>query len=272
MRMLEFEILARGLYKPDDLAITYDSLLCMPTSPAIQQWMDALWQEKLSFAHTQSVPLYDSQLFRLVSAQVRPNGILHLVLGNTSYKEYTTTRQLEFTRGRNRQDLSNALAVCSVVETTDGYILYEKRQKVAVHVGRYHVIAGFFERDRDIDINGLPDPFGAMCREIREETGIQLTDIKEQYCLGAVYDVQTPHGELCFFTKLNISLAEVYTRTSEDDEIQQLLSLYITEKSLREFVLKNHGNISATGEPNLLMYGGIRFGERWFEEMMKKLM
>ncbi len=81
----------------------------------------------------------------------------------------------------------------------------------------------------------------------------------------------THHGELCFFTKLNISLAEVHTRTPEDDEIQQLLSLYVTEESLREFVVSNHGNISATGEPNLLMYGGLKFGEGWFEEVMEYL-
>jgi len=40
---------------------------------------------------------------------------------------------------------------------------------------------------------------------------------------------------------------------------------------LREFLVKNHGNISATGEPNLLMYGGVRFGGEWFEKMMRYL-
>lgn len=243
----------------------------MPDLPAIQEWIDALWEKKLALAHQHGIPLYDSQLFRLVSAEAQSDGRLRLVLGNTGYKEYTTTREPEFFTGRDRQELSNALAVCSVVETSDGYILYEKRQNVSVHVGRYHVIAGFFERDRDIDANGQPNPFGAMLREIREETGIQPSDITEQYCLGSVYDIGTPHGELCFLTKLHIPLSEVHTRTPEDQEIQQLLSLYVTPESLREFIISNHGNISATGEPNLLMYGGLRFGEEWFEEVMEWL-
>ena len=266
--VIEFEILARGLYRPNLLDITYDPSLRMPNSPAIQEWMDALWEKKLALAHQQGIPLYDSQLFRLVSAEAQSDGRLKLVLGNTSYKEYTTTQEPEFFTGRDRQELSNALAVCSVVETSNGYILYEKRQNVSVHVGRYHVVAGFFERDRDIDANGQPNPFGAMLREIREETGIQLSDVTEQYCLGSVYDVGTPHAELCFLTKLHIPLSEVHTRTPEDHEIQQLLSLYVTPESLREFIISNHGNISATGEPNLLMYGGLRFGEEWFEEEM----
>jgi len=268
--MLEFEILARGLYRPDQLDITYDPSLRMPTSPAIQAWMDTLWQQKLDTAQQKAVPLFDSQLFRLVSIGTRADGTLHLVLGNTSYKEYVTTREPEFTRGRARQELGNALSVCSVVETNDGYILLDKRQGVDVYEGRYHVIGGFFERDLDMATT-LPDPFAAICREIREETGIQFKDISEQYCLGVVYDLTTPHAEMCFLTRLNIPLEEVYQRVPEEKEIQQLLSLYITKGSLLHFVLANHGNTSATGEPNLLMYGAVRFGEEWFGEAMRRL-
>ncbi len=268
--MLEFEILARGLYQPDQLDITYDPSLRMHTSPAIQEWMDTLWQQKLATAQKKAVPLFDSQLFRLVSVGTGVDGTLHLVLGNTSYKEYVTTREPEFARGRDRQELGNALSVCSVIETNDGYILLDKRQGVDVYEGRYHVIGGFFERDLDMATT-QPDPFAAICREIREETGIQFKDISEQYCLGVVYDLTTPHAEMCFLTRLNISLEEVYRRVPEEKEIQQLLSLYITKGSLLHFVLANHGNISATGEPNLLMYGAVRFGEEWLEEAMRRL-
>ena len=268
--MLEFEILASGLYRPDQLDITYDPSLRMRTSPAIQEWMDTLWQQKLDTAQKRAVPLFDSQLFRLVSTEAREDSTLYLVLGNTSYKEYVTTREPEFARGRARQELGNALSVCSVIETNDGSILLDKRQGVDVYEGRYHVIGGFFERDLDMATT-QPNPFAAICREIREETGIQFKDISEQYSLGVVYDLTIPHAEMCFLTRLNISLEEVYRRVPEEKEIQQLLSLYITKGSLLHFILANHGNISATGEPNLLMYGALRFGEEWFEEAMRRL-
>ena len=286
--MLEFEILARGLFQQHELDITYDPLLRMPTeglvretgvnragaspvSLTVQEWIDTLWQQQLAIAHEHSFPLFDAPLFRLVSVEVSPGGKLHLVLGDTTYKEYTVTRVPTFAQGRERQQLSNPLAVCSVVETSDGFILYERRQNVAVHAGRYHVIAGFFEREQDRDAQGQPDPFGAMCRELREETGIQVADIKEQYCLGTVYDVINPHGELCFLTRLHISLAQVLKRTPEDDEVKKLQALAVTNESLRDFLIANHGNISATGEPNLLMYGGWKFGEEWLGEVMGKL-
>lgn len=269
--MLEFDILARGLYRPDQLHITYDPRLGMPITPAIQAWMDRLWEQKLVTAREQGIPLYDAPLYRFVSAASQADDTLHLVLGDTGYKEYVTTRVPEFFQGRNRQELGNALSVCSVVETSDGYILLDRRQGVDVYAGRYHVIGGFFERDLDSTPGGQPDPFAAIQREIREETGITREDMREQYCVGLVYDVATPHAELCFLTRLDITLDEVHTREPEENEIKQLESLRARAESLRAFLLAHHGNISATGEPNLLLYGALRFGQGWMEEVMERI-
>jgi len=268
---LEFEILAHGFYRPDQLDITYNPSLRMPSSPPIQAWMDTLWEQKLASAREQHIPLFDAPLFRFVEVQAQADGTLHLVLGDTGYKEYVTTRVPEFSKGRKREELGNALSVCSVVETSDGHILLDKRQGVDVYVGRYHVIGGFFERDRDSTVTKQPDPFGAIRREIREETGILQSDIREQICLGVVYDTATPHAEMCFLTCLTIPLAEIHMRIPEEDEIKHLVTLFVTKESLRDFLLQNHGNISATGGPNLLLYGGVRFREKWFEETMRDL-
>jgi 8-oxo-dGTP pyrophosphatase MutT (NUDIX family) len=267
--MIEFELLARGCYRPDQVLIKYDPTLRMPITRELQAWMDILWQQQVERASERGTRLFDAPLFRYVDATSHPDGTLSIVVGDTSYKEYATTRTPEFAQRHARQELGNALAVCSVVETSDGYILLDKRQGVDVYVGRYHVIGGFFERN--LDMATAPDPFGAIRREIREETGIQTTDIKEQFCLGVVYDLTTPHAEMCFLTRLNIPWKKVLTREPEENEIQQLNSLRVTEKSLREFITRNHGHISATGEPNLLLYGEWKFGMEWFENTMGKL-
>jgi len=271
--MLEFEMLARGFYRPDQLAITYNPSLRMPVTTEMQQWMERTWQEQLALSREQQFAHYDAELFRLISVQARSDGKLALVLGDTTYKEFSTSRFPQFvqTFGYARQQLGNALAVCSVVETSDGYILYERRRKTALHSGRFHVIAGFFERSRDHDAAGQPDPFGALRRELREETGIQASDIRGEYCLGAAYDLTSPHGELCFWTPLAISLAEVRARVPEDDEVQRLLAMHATADTLRDFILTNHGHISATGEPAFLMYGAERFGEVWLSAIMDAL-
>src|SRR5438552_8045832 len=105
--MLEFEIVARGLYSPAQLAIDYDPAQRMSVTTEIQAWMDELWQQKLRQAHTQGLRLFDVPLFRFIQATSRIDGYLHLVIGNTSYKEYVTTRSADFAHKHARQDLGN---------------------------------------------------------------------------------------------------------------------------------------------------------------------
>jgi 8-oxo-dGTP pyrophosphatase MutT (NUDIX family) len=271
--MLEFEIIARGLYRPEQVIVDYRPEMRMVSTPETRQWMEQQWQSSLALAKEQDRLLFDASLFRFVQATPAADGTLRLVVGNTGYKEYVTTRIATFAAGRTRQELSDPLAICSVIETSDGYILLDKRQGVDVYVGRYHVIGGFFERERDMaQEDARPDPFAAICREILEETGVLNTDISEQYCLGVVYDQQTPHAELCFLTRLHISLNEIKQhRTPLDHEIRQLRELKVSEQSLSEFIVNNHGNISATGEPNLLFYGAWKFGESWFARTMSMI-
>jgi 8-oxo-dGTP pyrophosphatase MutT (NUDIX family) len=268
--MLDFCVLARGLYRPGQLSTTYDSARHLILSEEQHIWMEQFWQEKLRQAQQQQYLLFDAPLYRL-NAVTQHEQQLHLDLGNTSYKEYVTTRSPEFSHGKSSAELSNALSVCSVVETSDGVILLDKRQGVDVYVGRYHVIGGFFERGRDTTLTQQPDPFAAIKREIQEETGILEADIREQYCLGVVYDLETPHSELCFLTQLHIPLAEVQQRTPEDNEIKQLHPLQVTSENLRQFILTHHGNISATGEPNLLFYGAQKYGENWYQNLLQHL-
>lgn len=296
--MLEFDIITHGLYRPDQLTIQYDPTSRISVTLQTQAWMDISWQEQLQQARLHNKRLFDAPLFRHVNAQSSNDQSLHLILGDTSYKEYVTTRTPLFAQGRARHELANPLAVCSVLETSDGYILLDRRQGVDVYVGRYHVIGGFFERSLDtspslpLDASNpsnstysslatysfnssnpstRPDPFAAIRREIREETGIQSIDIREQYCLGVVYDLTTPHAEMCFLTLLHIPLEEVQRRQPEDDEIKSLIPLHVTSESLRTFILQHHGNISATGEPNLLFYGSWKFGTSWLTEIMPQL-
>ncbi len=265
--MLDFEFLARGCYTPEQLVIDYNPAHRVVFTDEMRTEMERVWNAKLVQAKTQGFPLYDGNLFRLLYVEERDDKTLRVKLGDTSYKEYVATRTPGFAAGLTRDELSNPLSVCAVIETLDGYILLEKRQKTDMHNGRLHVIGGFIERDKDIK-DGKADPFGAMNREMREETGIQESDIREQYCLGAVYDTLSPHPELCFVTRLNIPLTTLTKRKPEDNEVQELQMLRVTATTLKESITVNHGNISPTGEGALILYGTWKFGAGWFEDVM----
>ncbi len=269
--MLDFEFLARGCYTPEQLVIDYNPAHRASFTAKMRTEMERVWYDKLTQAKKQDFPLFDGQLFRLIYAEERDDKTLRVKLGDTSYKEYVATRTPEFSRQLTRDELSNPLSVCSVIETLDSYILLEKRQGTDVHDGRLHVIGGFMERGKDTK-DDKPDPFGAMNREMREETGIQERDIHEQYCLGMVYDTLVPHPELCFVTRLNIPLTALSKRKAEDNEVKELQMLRVTATTLKESLLANHGNISPTGEAALILYGTWKFGAGWFEDVMVSIL
>src|SRR5690348_5617055 len=114
--MIEFEMIAQGLFGPNQLVLSYDPSLRMTISPETQAWMDSFWLEKLAQAKAQGTRLFDAPLFRFVQASIQENS-LHIVVGDTSYKEFVTTRVPEFAAHRARHELGNALSVCSVIET-----------------------------------------------------------------------------------------------------------------------------------------------------------
>ncbi|HWS84957.1 MAG TPA: hypothetical protein VN207_11950 [Ktedonobacteraceae bacterium] len=93
--MVEFEIVVQGLFRPDQLVMAYDPSLRITISPETQAWMDTFWQQKLAQAKAQGTRLFDAPLFRFVKASVQ-DGTLHIAIGDTSYKEYVTTRISEF--------------------------------------------------------------------------------------------------------------------------------------------------------------------------------
>lgn len=268
--MREFEILAQGCFSYAQVEINYRPEWRMPSTPEQEDWMDDLWQTRLTEACAAGKRLFDAPLFRLVGAESTSDNKLVLRLGDTSYKEYVTTREASFARQHAREELGNAIGVCSVVETSDDHILLDKRQGVDAYEGRYHVIGGFFERGLDM-AGHLPDPFAAVRREIREETGIQAEDIQTLHCLGAAYDLLMPHGEILFLARLNIPLAEVLRREPEEDEIKELKTLHVSAESLKTFLLEHHGRISATGEPNLLLYGALRYGQDWLTPILRSI-
>ena len=269
--MTEFELLARHIYRPEQLLVDYSPNPARRMSLTQQQSesIESRWQQRLALAHAQGRRLYDGPLFRLVAVEPRSDGMLHLKLGDVGYKEYTATRDDEVERNRPQFERANPLSVCGAVETSDGYILLEQRPMTGVHAGRYHTPGGFIDREMDMH-NGHIDLFGAMRRELREETGIQEDDIREQYCLGVAYDLLLPHPELAFVLRLNIPLDEVLRRKPEDNEIEHLLTLRATPEDVRDFLVSNRGRISPTGEPTLLLYGGYTFGESWYDDAMRR--
>src|ERR1700682_5755651 len=102
--MIKFSIIARGLYQPEQLVIHYDPALRMPITAEMRIWMDELWEKRLTQDRGDGTRLFEAPLFRYIGAVSNADGTLSLTLGDTTYKEYVTTRIPEFAEGHSRQD------------------------------------------------------------------------------------------------------------------------------------------------------------------------
>lgn len=265
--MREFEIFADGSPAGLRISVVYRPGQPEPSNETEARRIDLIWQQSLAQAKREGMMLYDGKLFRLERFQVDGRG-LTLYLGDTTYKEYVATRRPEFHQSRPRQHLANPLAVCATIVTSDGRILVERRRGVDVYPGRYHVIGGWF--DRDLDGGESPHPSRAIQREVREEVGLRLARRRFE-CLGLVYDLATPHPELCFAASVDSRFDRICRRRGTDGEVQHLEFVEASGEALRAFILANHGNISATGEPCLILYGRRRFGPDWYEAIQAEL-
>jgi 8-oxo-dGTP pyrophosphatase MutT (NUDIX family) len=259
----EFEILAAGSFRSGDIVTRFTPDPASPRSPEDNASIERTWRERVAECQESGVSLYDGALFRLLKYDF-VEGRLVLEFGNTSYREYVGTRTPSYSATHGRSDLANPMAVCAVVRTSDGKILLDRRVGTDVYAGRYHVIGGFADRDNDLQTSAF-NPFDAIAREVREETGLD-TSPHSFICTGLAYDVLTPHPELCFLTHAADSHQAEEALKNGDKEIHALEFLEDSAESLGNFLRQNHGKISATGEASLLLYGLHSYGESWFAE------
>ena len=257
----EFEIQVAAALRPDQIVARYNPQPPASHSPEEIASIDRTWQERLLECQKTGVPLFDGSLFRLQSHHLH-DGILTLDFGNTTYKEYVGTREASYARTHDRSELANPLAVCAVVRTSDAKILIEKRSGTDVYVGRYHVIGGYADRNKDLRATSF-NPFDAIAREVNEETGLALTP-HSFICSGLAYDVLTPHPELCFVAQAPHSHQILEAHKKSDGEIRALEFLDDSPESLQNFLRQHHGKISATGEAALLLHGLHSYGQQWF--------
>jgi 8-oxo-dGTP pyrophosphatase MutT (NUDIX family) len=269
--VLEFKVFTYGPFSPKTVFVAYDNSE-FTFEDRQQALIETIWNETIATAQVKGANIFNGRLFRLRNWK-NIGGQLHLYLENTDYKCYVGTRSTTFHAMFKNAEMANPLAVCIAIVTVDNHVLIERRKAVDVYAGRYHVIGGFMDQDYDLAANLVPDPFAAVAREAHEELGIHL-EYESVQLLGLVYDLATPHPELCFSTDVPYSFRDVetcvkYART--DGEVKRIEGISSTAKKLRNFILENHGRISATGEPCLLLYGRHTFGEGWYREMMEAL-
>lgn len=258
--------MAEGAYSRNKIIVDYQPKTIFRLPKRYQPEANRLWQVKLAEAKRAGFSLYDGNVFSLLKINIDPsNNTLKLSLGQTGYKDYVVTRTRNFKNPDGSIIMADPLAICCAVITSDNKILIGRRQGVDGSLNKFHIIGGFIDRDLDI-YDSLACPIRAMQREVREETGIKL-NVDDIICLGAVYDNITPHPELCFYAKTNLTFSEFRNLKIEEREVESWESIDDNPEDLAAFMVGHRHELTVVGWADLTFYGKMKYGDRWSENI-----
>ena len=238
---------------------------------AIISFIEFQWQNMLTRSADNGTLMFNGKLINMADFRIDPVAGLEIGYDITDYKTYVGTRNSEFLLKFPDEEAITPIAICVAIITGDNRIIIEMRNGVDVDDGKFHVLGGYMDPDKDVTGTGSPDPVITACREVREETGISLEPGK-LFFLGVVKDKIIPHYEFQYLTRITAPFSTVIDgmrKAKTDGEVSELEFVDATPESLRNFIQSNQGKISATGESCLLVTGRNLFGIDWYEEMLK---
>jgi 8-oxo-dGTP pyrophosphatase MutT (NUDIX family) len=263
--MSKFSIIAQAHLSPLDLIVKYNPEISFSIDNRYLSLADTIWRERTEYATAKQIRFYNGYLYNLLdTAFDEKTGRLTLTIGRCRYYDYVVTRTRKICDNQDKPVFADPLAICCAVITIDSKILIGKRIGVDGSIDKYHVVGGFIEQNKD-NPGGLPCPFEAMRREIREEVGIDIDDI---VCTGLIYDQTAPHPELCFYAKSSLTFAEIVKCQPADIEVISWLSIDDNPETLAGYIKANFDNIAVPGLANLIFYGKYKYGDSWSRELI----
>ncbi len=252
-----FDVLVQGSFGPDALRVNWTSEM-RTTTPDLERLIAQAWRRKQRQVQARGGRLFPGPLCRLVGYRVQ-DGALWLSLGPTDYRDLVGTNlsHPELWRSLGFQCFSNALAVHASVTTADHLLLiYRRSTSLADHPGYYDVCGGHLDPVLD-QRDSVPDPYAAMLRELREETGIPPDRVRSAICRGLVRSRLAFKPDLVFDVATSLSSAEL-SSLPLDEEHAGLTFLPDQPDAIARFLRDHPTGLAPAGNACLQLHHGAR--------------
>jgi 8-oxo-dGTP pyrophosphatase MutT (NUDIX family) len=271
MSDLPFIVDAVGAFSQGQLRIVYCDEPA-PVIPELEAMVAAIWAEQLEIARQRKFRLYNGQMVRLLRHRLE-DGRLIMEGGPSDFAHFMGTNYLGYQRGDEFgwESYSNPIGVSGLLRTSDGWILYGRRNdRVACHPGYVQAFGGSLEaHERQPD--GSFDAFGCVLRELSEEAGVQPVDVAEIVCLGLIRDREIRQPELIFDVQIRQSREEMADRLREDDPEQEHAEIVVCRDAPEAIVpfIRAMGLMSPVAVGALFLHGQRSFGSGWHEQAIR---
>jgi hypothetical protein len=264
--MEEFEIVAHGIFSEDSIRVDYKPGVRTKWGFVAQAFIDDAWRTYVRMSRDTGITVYNGNIFRLDGFEWA-EGYFSLMLSDTDFRSAIGTGTSDFTTVFPGAPQANPFSLSVALVTADGRIVLEKRHRIDSRRRKYHVIAGFMEREFDAS-DGRPNPFDALKREVREELALSIED--PVYATGLVRAIYG--SEFCFYSRLSMSfsdLLEIKEKGETDCEIDTLEGVEDSPSAVASFLAGHMKDFVPSGRACLLLYGREAYGAKWYENAMK---
>ncbi|MFT5291245.1 MAG: hypothetical protein ACI8QS_000545 [Planctomycetota bacterium] len=198
-------------------------------------------------------------LYRLRSFEETAQG-LSLRLGRTDYGEYLFSNVEHPERRAERGDdaMSDALAVCAVLVTGDGFAVYGPRSSriadLATDQKYFHVLP-----------SGHPEPpqgiVDGLFTELQEEAGVHRGEVQRALLTGLIRAQPSGKPELTFLLETRATLADIRSRSARDAwEFDSIEGFPWTQIGAREWLTKHRRDAVAPGHAAIALAARLQFG------------
>lgn len=274
---LPFDVLAVGRFPPSRVAISFQPEP-RPSTAELDAAIAATWQRELERARGTNRMLFNGELLRYVrheALRAADGERFDLTVGPTCYRDFVGTNLYggQWLAKCGWETFSNAVGTTATVITADNQICYGRRsERVSYHAGHVHTFGGALESaDRAAD--GSIDAFASVARELKEELGLALEELRDFICVGMIRDREIHQPEMLFEARLDLTAAELRDRweaAESRDEHDDIVSLANEPDAIVPFI-KSCGPIAPVAIGALFLHGRLTWGEDWFLRAGKQL-
>lgn len=161
--------------------------------------------------------------------------------------------------------LGVVVAIISKTETGEEKLgIAIRNQKHDYKPGGYSVTAGGY-----MDIKTKETPIKTAIRELKEETGLKLKEVKRLVCRGITYNIGSSTAGVIFFAQTDLTPSAIAAKLHDDEN--KIVFIPIKEKFLENFVLETAPAATEDTLAAILILGKDYYGENWYKKMLKLL-
>lgn len=238
------KILFQGNYSKNNVTCKYIEVSSRKIDPIIEIKVKKLWQQKVEEAKKNGKKVWDQSVYRLEKFHVNRN-MCELEFSTIPFSIRSSVK--DFTNDlmkKGEEYLPMAVYSSVFIETVEGNFVFGEKSDEYVANRKYSYIGGVFNRFEEHD--GDVDLFNALSNEVKEELGIEESDIEEFKLLGAF------RGESCnvgfvFYCRLKLTKEDVVDKFKDGSDLELNNIFFARRKDLRDVGINKIGK-----EPELV--------------------